>query len=317
MTFLWLFPLLFSVLALRIAFYNRLSGMNFWLDTRDLIRLHRRTLQEWDTVWANNPVESDIIICLTTLPSRLNHIELTLKSLLHQQRRPQKIRLHIPDRSIRQKTTYEIPDYLHHLQGVDIVRCTDFGPATKLIPAVLDLPSHTRLLIVDDDRLYPSSFVETFHNYAQQHPDVAFGQAGWIVPADLTDRALTFWSNLYQTPPAPLKSTRIKQTIEVNILEGYAGYLVQPGFFDPDQLTDYTDAPPAAFFVDDVWVSAHCRAPRYVIPTQRQIFNPWRRRPFDQTALYRINDGNGKPEQRNNTIMIRYFRDHWQPLYPT
>ena len=111
-----------------------------------------------------------------------------------------------------------------------------------------------------------------------------------------------------------MKSTRIQKEQPVHVLEGYAGYLIKPKFFDLQQLGDYRRAPQAAHFVDDVWMSAHCLVPRYVIPSSRHAFNGPKGRHFDRAALWRINNGQGDPERRNNTILIRHFQERWQPL---
>ena len=82
--------------ALWIVLNDFISGARTFPETYDFVRLKLQSLSAWDDVWARNPQRSDIIICLTTIPSRLPHIEPTLKSLLYQTLRPQQIRLHLP-----------------------------------------------------------------------------------------------------------------------------------------------------------------------------------------------------------------------------
>jgi len=308
--YLWVVGLLAAIAALRS--YHFMTGRNALLDLRDKLRLQSRSISAWDDYCARNPNRSDIVICLTTTPSRITRLEGTLKSLLYQSRRPQAIRLHIPDYSQREQRPYPIPAYLCELKSVEIVRCVDFGPATKLIPALEAYESQQLLLIVDDDRLYPPDLVETFARAAAAMPDAALGMSGWIVPDDLTDRPATLLDHIRQRTPAPVKSTRMQQSRRVDILLGYAGYLVRPAFFARAALVDYSGAPTAAFYVDDVWIGAHCTAPKYVVPARRHCAIP-RKDWFlhDRTALYRLNAGGGDPEQRNNTIMIRYFKERW------
>jgi len=57
-------------------------------------------------------------------------------------------------------------------------------------------------------------------------------------------------------PPAPVRATRLRTPYEVDVLQGMSGYLVRPEFFDLRALCDYSAAPEAVFFVDDVWISA-------------------------------------------------------------
>lgn len=271
-----------------------------------------QSLAACDQFWAHNSKTSDIIVCLTTTPSRLPHIDGALKSLLRQTRRPQRVRLHIPDFSWREQRPYQVPDYLMTLQAVEVVRCPDYGPATKLLPALPVYAPAQKLLVVDDDMLYAADLVDNFFRWANTYPRLAIGSSGWIVPADLTDRPTTLLSNLRQSPPTPLKSTRVKRPVEIDILQGYSGYLVRPHFFDLEAINAYAYAPAEAFFQDDVWISAHCTAPKYVWPARRYCFQAWpKRRLYQATSISRLNRGGGDPEKRTNTILIRYFRERW------
>lgn len=295
-----------------IRAYNLLTGRHAVRDPWDKLCLSRRTIAAWDVSWAENSNRSDVVVCLTTTPSRISRVESTLKSLLYQSRSPQTVRLHIPMFSRREQRMYVIPPYLAKLQAVEIVPCEDYGPVTKLIPALQELEPDQKILVVDDDRLYPPNMIEDFFRWSNEHPNIAIGLSGWIVPEDLTDRPLTLLNNLRKTPPAPIKSTRLKEKKRVDVLMGYTGYLVRPTFFDVERVADYSGAPEAAFYVDDVWTSAHCNVPKYVFPAKRHCFISRRDWPFfDKTALYRLSDGGGDPEKRHNTIMIRYFRDRW------
>jgi hypothetical protein len=169
------------------------------------------------------------------------------------------------------------------------------------------------ILVVDDDRIYPPRLIETLEAAAQGAPDSAVGLGGWIVPSDLIDRPTTLYSNIFQRPPAPLRSVRIARPIAVDVLQGVAGYLVRPRFFDLARVMDYSDAPEAAFFVDDVWIGAHCLAPKFVMPSRRTNFPPKRRAAFyKRSSLGWINRGGGKVENRNNTIMLKHFAAVWK-----
>ncbi len=290
--------------------YNFLDGRRLIRDMLDRVRLSRGSLWAWDNYWRQNPNEADIIVCLTTIPSRLPYIEQTLKSLLYQSRRPQRIRLHLPAFSHREQRPYIIPDWLKTLQSIEIVHCEDYGPVTKLIPALQSLEPDQKILIVDDDMIYPPTLIEHFFRCSNKYPHIAVGSSGWIVPTDLTHRPITLWDNIRQLPPVSTRATRLKKGRQIDILEGYSGYLVKPKFFRFEEIIDYSNAPEAAFFVDDVWISAHCTAPKYVFPAKRFCFYRWQHHSFfKDTSLSLINDGD--PENRNNTIMIRHFKDRW------
>jgi hypothetical protein len=295
-----------------ILLYNHLSGRNIILDTLDRHRLSKLTLQNATQFWQNNTNTSSIIICLTTIPSRIHSLEPTLISLLTQTNAPKEIRLHIPHHSKRENIDYTIPKKFIDIPGITIIRCNDYGPATKSIPAIESLPPNQPLLIVDDDYLYPPNLVARYETLHLKNPDIIIGSSGWIVPNDLTDKPTTLWTNLLSIPPTPILCPRIKQPVQIDIIQGFSGYLIQPQFFDSPQLKDYKNTPNGIFFVDDVWISAHSKAKKWVFPEKRFCFDPKKANNlYKSSSLGKINRGEGTNESRNNTIAIRYFKDRW------
>jgi hypothetical protein len=94
-------------------------------------------------------------------------------------------------------------------------------------------------------------------------------------------------------------------------LQGTGGYLIRPRFFALDRLVDYSAAPAAARNVDDVWMSAHCRVDKLVIPARRSNFQARRRTLiYKRTSLGWANRGR-RNEERKNSIMLRHFADRW------
>ena len=307
----WLSALLILVVAVA-AIYARLAGRTWARDTMTRWTLARRTLEEWDRHWLERVDKSEAVVCLSTIPSRLPLLGDTLKSLLAQKVAPARIRLHLPEFSRREQCAYEVPDWLAGLSSVQIVRTPDWGPATKLIPALRDFAAAQKLIVVDDDMLYPPTLVSDLERHADAQPQAAFGSSGWVVPHDLTDRPTTWWSHLLQRPPAPVLCTLIGRARRVDILQGYSGYLVRPEFFDIDEVTRYDGAPPGAFFVDDVWFAACCRVQKFVYPGGRFCMDRLSSFSFFKSgSLGYLNRGGGNPENRNNTIVIRHFKERW------
>lgn len=301
------------ILAAGIGAYNFLEGENLLRDLYTEYRLNRTGLAEADDAWAANPRRSDAVVSLTTIPSRIDAMANTLKSLMLQSRAPRRIKLNLPSSSSREGAPYAVPAWLRALKSVEIVSCDDLGPATKLLPSLQLNPPSQLIVVVDDDRLYPPNLVADLEEAAAKDPAAAFGFSGWVAPADLIDRPTTLYTNLFQVPPAPVRGVRLSQPIEVDILQGMSGYAVRPSFFDLERVTDYAAAPPAARFVDDVWISAHCRVPKFVIPVRRSNFPPKRHfRLHKMSSLGWINRGPAGPEARNNTIMLKYFSDRWR-----
>ena len=289
------------------------EGETLVADLIDEFRLNQAGLAALDRLWAETPNRSDCVVTLTTIPSRLPHIATTLKSLMRQSRAPARIVLNLPHHSKRENAAYIVPEFLQGLKSVAIHRCEDLGPATKAIPTLLREAPTQKIIVVDDDRIYPANLVADLEAAADGDKHSAFGMSGWVVPADLTDRPTTIRANLNMLPPAPVRARRLSAPLAVDILQGLSGYLVRPAFFDLARLTDYSGAPTAAFYVDDVWISGHCNAQRFVIPARRYNYQPKFRGGFyKRTSLGLINRGPGGNEQRHNTMVLRHLADRWR-----
>ena len=301
-----------GIAAAAVKIHDFFEGETLLPDIADELSLSRTSLAELDRRWAANPRRTDAIISLTSIPSRLPLIERTLKSLMRQSLAPARIVLNLPRFSKREGVAYEVPAFLDGITAVTIRWCDDGGPATKLLPSLTGEAPDQRIIVVDDDRIYPATLVADLIAASDRDGGSAFCMSGWVVPQDLTDRPTTIWSNLRMLPPAPIRARRLSNPVAVDILQGLSGYLVKPSFFDLKGITDYSAAPREAFFVDDVWISAHCLVPRYVIPARRANYQPKLHRGFyGRTSLGRINRGPGPDSQRNNSIVIRHFSYRW------
>jgi hypothetical protein len=312
----WSFVVGGGLLAASVAVllvYAHYAAENPVLDAVYDLRLRRRDLDALDRACAANPRRTDLVVTLTTLPSRIERIDLTLKSLFAQRVAPAAIRLHVPRESRREGVSYVVPERLRRLQSLTIVRTGDYGPATKSIPALIAGPSDRRLLVIDDDRVFHPHFVEQMAAWSDAHPDAAVAGSGWDAPADLVDHPTTLVDTLAGRAPAPIKCTRVGGCRDVDIMQGLSGYVVRPRYFDAAALADYSRAPEAAFFVDDVWISAHCRVRKIVCHGRRTNFPSLAdARFYKRSSVALPNRGTGTLESRNNTIMLKYFADRWR-----
>jgi len=282
----------------------------------DLLRewkLSRLSLEELDNKWSNSD-HSDIMVSLTTIPSRISRIDTTLKSILNQSVLPKKIVLAVPDHSLREDCAYCIPDHLHNLGVLEIRRVSDLGPATKIIPLITDplIDPNQPVLVIDDDRIYPWNFIAEFETAEGANPDAALCAAGWQVPPDFIDRPTTIWSNLFQQAPTPVRGHRQTRPVATDVMLGVMGFLVRPRFFDLKRLADLSDEPEFARLTDDVRTSAMVRASKLIIPVKSLSCLPKRSyRFYKKTALANLNRGSGDLLDRNNTKSIRYFKGCW------
>ncbi|MBI3399813.1 MAG: hypothetical protein HY048_00210 [Acidobacteria bacterium] len=296
-----------------LSVYAHYTAEHPVLDAMYDVWLRRQDLDALDRACAENPRRADLVVSFTTLPSRLDRIDLTLKSLFRQRVAPAAIRLHVPIESRREGVRYVVPERLSRLRSLTIVRTDDYGPATKAIPAILAGPPDQRLLVVDDDRVFHPGFVEQMAAWSDAHPDAAVAGSGWDAPANVIDRPTALLDTLLGRPPAPIKCTRVRGCRAVDIMQGVSGYVVRPRYFDRAALVDYSNAPPAAFFVDDVWISAQCRARKIVCHGRRTNFPSLvDARFYKRSSVALPNRGTGTLESRNNSIMLKFFADRWK-----
>ncbi|PYL66164.1 MAG: hypothetical protein DMF20_07235 [Verrucomicrobia bacterium] len=241
-----------------------------------------------------------VIVSLSTVPDRINNLRPTIRSLLKQTRPPDEIVLAIPEFSVRERRPYVVPKYISRLPRVRILRCReDWGPATKFIAAIQDELAagrqNTLIVVVDDDRIYPRDALETYLYYSEQLPDAALCFRGAAMPStlDWDDAKMIYAKDLREPRP-------------VAVITGCGSYLVQPRFFDRS-LWNYSEAPPVAFYIDDIWISAWLSrrgVKRYVVPGSATMRSVRRQR-----RTLSLNKIHGR--QKLNNEIIAFFRDAW------
>lgn len=101
-----------------------------------------------------------LVLTLSSLPHHKNLIEPTLQSLLTQSLRADVIYLALPEKSRRTGESYgnfTVPE------GITILRSKqDYGPLTKLLPAVMAESEPDAVIItLDDDKVYPPDLIRT------------------------------------------------------------------------------------------------------------------------------------------------------------
>jgi hypothetical protein len=267
---------------------------------RRQVRFIRETLAS-----SGKPDRRRVIASLSTVPDRINNLRPTIRSLLKQTRPPDEIVLAIPEFSVRERRPYVVPKYISRLPRVRVLRCReDWGPATKFIAAIQDELAagreNTLIMVVDDDRLYPRDALETYLYYSEQLPNAALCFRGAAMPStlDWDDAKMIYAKDLREPRP-------------VAVITGCGSYLVRAQFFD-QSLWDYSGAPPVAFYIDDIWISAWLSrrgVKRYVVPASAMMRSVRRQR-----RTVSLNKIHGRQKLNNETIA--FFRDVWDIIRP-
>lgn len=254
--------------------------------------------------------QSSAIVSMSVLPSRFKGLLPTINSLTDQSVLPEKIVINLPRFFKRDKTDFEIPEYVenHPLIEINWIE-NDLGPATKLLPTI-EFYEHNPdrlIVVVDDDQIYSREMVENYVRHEQQLPNAAMTLSGWTVPDSYNhaDKEQRYGGivRFYR------KDTSVSEPIRVDCLQGAASFAVKPKFFDK-KVFDFDSAPEEAFFVDDIWVSgnlARTKTPVYIIPAP---FRFGRFVSVRQSTQFGLSSSVNADNTNNNTL-YKYFKNQW------
>jgi len=119
-----------------------------------------------------------VVVSLTTVPSRVSHINITLNSIQRQSYKPDDVYVCIPFKSQSESLDYKIPANLN--DEFNIIRCQDYGPITKLVGVLpLETDPDTVIITVDDDVVYPEGMIEKMISKHREYTKCAIGSAGF------------------------------------------------------------------------------------------------------------------------------------------
>jgi len=218
------------------------------------LRLHWRGPQRFAP--NNSARATRLVVTLSTTPRRARRLLPALRSLIDQSVAADRIILALPRVSRRDATPYPEPAELGLPEGVDVLRCSDEGPATKLLPALRE-EAAACLVVVDDDVVYPRDFLATLLAAHEAAPGAVVGYRGVALEPDVAFAQLPH-----------VFATALRTPRPVDVMFGTWGYLVPPGALD-GSVADFSSAPDGVRNVDDVWISGHLArrgAARLVVP---------------------------------------------------
>jgi len=116
-----------------------------------------------------------IYVSITTIPQRIKNLNKSVKSLLNQTRKPDKIFINIPFKYKRFSEAIvdnQIPKFDNNV--VEITRCEDYGPGTKLLGSLNKLQKDSLLILADDDHTYEDYMIEKFFYFYSKAPNNAY-----------------------------------------------------------------------------------------------------------------------------------------------
>jgi hypothetical protein len=185
-----------------------------------------------------------IVLSFTSIPSRIKYIPDVLTRLKDQTFNVDCVYICIPYYSKRFKKVYDISSLSQFKFGenVKIVRCEDFGPATKLLGCIpYENDPNTLIITIDDDQKYASSMINTLVAYADYYPNYAIGFHG------IEKDAVTYTINI--------KNKDILSPLAY-YLEGFGGVAYRRKFISKEMINYFNNhLTPECLFSDDLVVS--------------------------------------------------------------
>jgi len=116
-----------------------------------------------------------IYVSLSTIPQRIKNIDRCVDSILKQTKKPDKIFINIPNKYKRFDQVVDdnqIPKFSD--DRVEITRCEDSGPGTKLMGSLNKLRKDSLVILVDDDHFYKDYMIEKFLHFYSKAPNNAY-----------------------------------------------------------------------------------------------------------------------------------------------
>jgi len=116
-----------------------------------------------------------IYISISTIPQRIKNLNASVESLLNQTKKPDKIFINIPYKYERFKETIkdnQIPKFSSKI--VEVTRCEDCGPGTKLLGSLNKLNKNSLVILADDDHIYEDYMIEKFFYFYSKAPNNAY-----------------------------------------------------------------------------------------------------------------------------------------------
>lgn len=187
-----------------------------------------------------------LIVSLTSYPKRYATLARTLRSLLDQTVRPDRLVLWLAAHD-RAALPADVLALVEH--GLEIRECADLRSAKKLLPALAAFPDAT-IVTTDDDVYYEPRWLERLVDAARAHPGAVVGYRGHVAHFDAGGQPAAYEDWSFDTDAtADIGPGRLL------FLTGVSGILYPPGALHRDVLDaeTYLALCPRA---DDIWFFA-------------------------------------------------------------
>ena len=273
----------------------------------------------------SNATPRQIVVTLTAIPPRFAHLPRRFKAIENQTQRPDRVQLTLP-RSYRRfpgeiAALPALPDW------VEVIYCDeDFGPATKILPAVERWRgTNTDLLLCDDDRRQDRHWIERLARGRLGNPNHIICDRGW----NIAERF-----GIQQKNPAMPRAIpavkggrnaayRLHRALSLGIAHPARKIYAAPGHVDVFEgflgaLVPVSAIPQAAFVipdivwtVDDVWLSGMAATTGTLVwvgDTPRPVYSDG---VIDRVASLRNHVEQGVPRDGADHLAVNFLRENY------
>lgn len=188
--------------------------------------------------------EKKVIVSLTSFPPRFANIQLTLKSLLLQSQKPDRIIVYLGSDSSREQFTNEMLELEqygveYHIDGV-----RNLKSHKKYFYAMQEFPDDV-VVTADDDVYYPSNWLSGLLKSYKKFPKAVSARRVHLMKKNREELALyNYWED---------QCRRVKLPSFSLIATGCSGILYPPHCFKPETFDEATFKE-LCFDADDIWL---------------------------------------------------------------
>lgn len=238
-----------------------------------------------------------IVVSLTTINSRINSVDLVIKSLLNQTLKPNKIILYLGD-----DINIEIPKKLQNLKncGIEIVtKCKDLKPHKKYFYVMQKYPNDI-VVTVDDDVIYDKRLIERmFKMHIKDEKSVICTRAR-IITRDINNDLLPYskW---------PLEKNSDEKPKLSYLPTGVGGVLYPPHSINKEAFNEESLIT-NCLMADDIWLKAmEIKQNTKVICLKTKNIDPYQIPKTNKSALYKDNLNNNR-----NDMYIKKMEEYYK-----
>lgn len=271
-------------------------------------------------------INEKIIISLTTIPSRLEHIIPVIDSIKNQTILPDEIVLVLPLTSFREqkeinKDPYIISERINNYiinNKITVLRPEkDYGPIMKLLSVLLrekENNSNNIIISIDDDKIYFNNTLEDLLNGYKRNNCIC-ARKGSILNFYLKQNS----ANKINAREQILRSADLTEDKQINIVFGTGGVLYKPSFFNDNIMEEICKLPNEAFYVDDVVISSFLMKNNIKMILVKCIKNDFQKKHdhvkcgiMDRSSISqninRLGVLNYKNNNNNSVVVMNYFK---------